>query len=160
MKKTLFIPAVANLIPSPPPPRKYNYTVADLIVKTTGTVAMRTVEYVTFRSAKYKYDRLGRITLEVITVTRIPGENQRLHKMQWYSRDPHYSGKLSNCKTIMFSCDCLHFKFVYEYAFWSRGISEIKYSNGGYPLVTNPRRRIALCKHGLRSGLNIITKKL
>ncbi len=106
MVKTTF-GAVKSLIPSPPPPRRYNFSVADLLVKTVGTIAMKTVEHVSFRSARYKYDRLGRITLDIVTVTRIPGENQRLHKMQYYSRDPHYSGKLSKCKTIMFSCDCV-----------------------------------------------------
>ena len=100
MSETLQKPIIAN-------PRKQSFKVADLLAKTAGDIAMVTVQHVSFRSARYYYDRLGRITLECVTVTRIPGENQRLHKMQWYARDQNYSGKLSQCPSIMASCDCV-----------------------------------------------------
>ncbi len=152
--------AVPTLKPSPMAPRKYNFKIGDLLVKTAGTIAMKTVEHVSFRSAKYKYDRLGRIMLDVVTVTRIPGENQRLHRMQWYARDHNYSGPLYKCPAIMFSCDCKYWLYFCEYAWWSKGLAEIIYSNGEYPVTTNPGRRIYCCKHGLRSGLTMISKRL
>lgn len=41
--------------------------------------------------------------------------------------------------------NCEDWKYRLEVAFWMRGLAEIKYSNGAYPLHTNPRLKIRPC---------------
>jgi hypothetical protein len=145
-------------INSPRSPRYYKYTIADVLAKTVGTVAMRTVKDVYYVSSKYGYDRRGHITLFGRTITR-DDEGNRPHKAQFYAQDPNYSGRLYNCKAIMASCDCLYWLYFCEYAWWSKGLAEIRYSNGAYPNITNPKRHIFCCKHLLRLGLVTVSKK-
>jgi hypothetical protein len=145
-------------INSPKSPRYYKYSIADVLAKTVGTVAMTTVRDVYFTSAKYGYDRKGRITLYGKTLT-VDEDGRRKHTPQFFAQDPHYSGRLYNCKAIMASCDCLFFLYFCEVAWWSKGLSEIRYSNGALPEITNPKLRIFCCKHLLRLGLTTVSKK-
>jgi hypothetical protein len=160
MPSSSYAPALKEPVDSQSSPRNLKYGIKDLIRFTRGTVAMKTVEHVTFRSAQYKYDRIGRIAFECITATNEPGQRQRLHRMRFYAQDPFYSGRICDAPAVMATCDCLYWLYRCEYAWWSKGLGEIIYSNGAYPLVTNPLRRIYMCKHLLRSGSTAITKKL
>lgn len=48
---------------------------------------------------------------------------------------------------IKVECDCEWFLYVCEVALNSYGAAEIKYSNGKWPVITNPRGIPLLCKH-------------
>lgn len=91
---------------SPKSPRNYKYSIADMLVKTTGNIAMVTVKQVTFIKAKYGYTRRGHLALYCQTLTS-DEEGKRRHNMWWAAKDPHYSGRLWNCKSIMAGCDCV-----------------------------------------------------
>ena len=45
------------------------------------------------------------------------------------------------------SCECGDFWCHWEYALNKRGASDIQYSNGEPPVVTNPRNIAGVCKH-------------
>lgn len=48
---------------------------------------------------------------------------------------------------IKISCDCEFHTFWCEYALTTKGASWIKFSNGEFPVVRNPRNRPFACKH-------------
>lgn len=48
---------------------------------------------------------------------------------------------------VWVKCSCPYFLFNCEYALAKHGSSEIDYSNGKPPVVTNPRMIPMLCKH-------------
>lgn len=52
--------------------------------------------------------------------------------------------------TIVLSCSCPDFKYRHEVALYMKGGSQITYSNGRRPKITNPRLRRTCCKHCLR----------
>lgn len=51
---------------------------------------------------------------------------------------------------VILSCSCDDFKYRHEVALHKKGASEIEYSNGQAPIVTNPREHWTCCKHCLR----------
>lgn len=57
-----------------------------------------------------------------------------------------------NVKT---SCSCYDYQFRWEWALWNRGASDIEYSNGDSPDITNPTYKYACCKHLYKLYLQI-----
>ena len=45
------------------------------------------------------------------------------------------------------SCSCDDFKYTWETVLHNRGASELEYSNGMAPNITNPLYRVGCCKH-------------
>jgi hypothetical protein len=147
-----------NLYNEKTPRRATKYTIADLIAKTYGTVAAANCPDVSFVKSKYGYTRHGHLALFVQTLTS-DHEGRRKHNMIWYVKNPHYSGRIYKCDSVMVTCDCKDFLYRLEYALWYKGLASIKHSNGAFPIIRNPRLRIRLCKHLLRSGLVIMRRK-
>ena len=50
-------------------------------------------------------------------------------------------------KNVKISCSCDDFKFRMEWALWRKGASDIMFSNGDPPDVTNPAQIGGACKH-------------
>lgn len=55
-----------------------------------------------------------------------------------------FVNKKLDCKV---SCSCADNMFRWEVANWYKNASEIEYSNGERPRITNPRLNPGLCKH-------------
>lgn len=49
-----------------------------------------------------------------------------------------------NCRV---ACSCEDFKFREEVALWTRNAANIEYSNGAFPVITNPQLKPYVCKH-------------
>ncbi len=70
----------------------------------------------------------------------------RPHKFQILGMNKSDS-KISTQKRIKISCDCEFFMYYSEYALWTWGAANIRYSNGQPAVVRNPGNHPVLCKH-------------
>ncbi len=94
------------------------------------------------------------------TLTRMPGEKPRVHVQRIYAADPNWKGPLSQCPAIKIACTCGNYLFEWEVANAYRGASDIIYSNGNFPIETNPSLRPGVCKHVLKCLLFILQNNL
>lgn len=94
-----------------------------------------------------------------VTTTTVDGKKRaRRYKCIVVAKDE--AARVHRSKEVFVMCTCDRQKFYYEYALTQRGASEIKYSNGEYPAITNPRLYPSACKHLLRAMHTIKTKNL
>lgn len=98
---------------------------------------------------------LGPASYLFTTITRIPGDFSRKHKV--WIRDQDERDVMSS-KRIFISCDCDRFQYVWEYANFKKGSSTIRFGNGEPPVEKNPRLHAAACKHIYRC-LNTLAKQ-
>lgn len=63
-------------------------------------------------------------------------------------------------RKVFVSCNCDRFLYYYEYALTQHGASEIKYSNGRFPVEKNPTLIPSACKHILCAMHEIVQNKL
>lgn len=69
--------------------------------------------------------------------------------------------KFSDIKVpVVVSCNCENYMFTWEVANNKKGSSEIEFSNGELPLMTNPSLVPGLCRHLVCLGNRIINKGL
>lgn len=90
-----------------------------------------------------KVDSKGREYL-VFNVKSDPTTEDKRHKGYIKFLDIGVTQHKSN---IECSCDCKDFKYRWEVSNKMIGASVIKYSNGAFPVVTNPAMLPSLCKH-------------
>lgn len=94
------------------------------------------------------------------TLTHIPDQRPRTHKQIIYAADPIWLAELSRCPALKISCDCERHKFVWEYALWKRGASDIVYCNGRPPQATNPSLLPGACKHLFKALFRLKSDRL
>jgi hypothetical protein len=105
---------------------------------------------VTLKKARKRKDADGDPYQEVTAICRgatIP----RNVTMKIYGRGDKNS-------KIWASCDCEWFLYYCEVALTKRGSSEVIYSNGKDPKITNPRKLSVACKHILSCILHGLHK--
>lgn len=116
---------------------------AKQILKATPTYIKYNGGFVT--PTKIKFDPQTK-TYICETVTKVLGEPERKHKQ---SIQVVKGEKLSDRGAfIKISCDCDFHCYTCEVALNRWGASDIVYSNGEHPFVTNPRLVPSTCKHG------------
>lgn len=98
--------------------------------------------------------------LKFTTITREPNQKPRVHVQRIYATDPNYTGPLYLCPSIRVACDCGNNLFQWEIANAYHGVSDVIYSNGDFPIVTNPSLRPGCCKHILKCLLFMVYSKL
>ena len=91
-----------------------------------------------------------------IYVELFPHEHQVVRDPDGKGAQPRVFDKPSLDLPCFIFCSCPYFLFTLEFALWKSGNSEIKYSNGKPPRVTNPTFSVWLCKHLFASGPPII----
>ena len=84
----------------------------------------------------------------VTTVTKIPGERARLHRLA-ITVPKGYIGKFSKCPEVQIDCDCMRHLFVWNWALLKKNAATKDYTNGMPPDITNPGYVPGCCKHGL-----------
>lgn len=131
-------------------------TAIQLIKKVAKTQLLNS-QYV---SIKNIYRSKSKPLIKMQTLTKIPGERPRVHVQRIYAADINYKGPLSECPAIKIACDCGNNLFQYEVANSYRGCSDIVYSNGDFPIETNPGLRPGCCKHVLKDLLFIVANHL
>lgn len=52
-----------------------------------------------------------------------------------------------NKLNVTVACSCGDHLYRHEVALWSKGAADIIYSNGDFPVITNPELQIRMCKH-------------
>jgi len=127
-----------------------------LLLKKVWAVQLKTSKYVNIA----KVDIVSNREINFVTVTRIPGEAPRLHRVRVYSSDPNYPDRLVDCKSVRYECDCADHKYRKEVADSLHYISDIKYSNGNMPLETNPGMVPGICKHAFKALMYIYQHRL
>jgi hypothetical protein len=79
------------------------------------------------------------------------------HKFEIIGTDPGQP-YMSKQKRIKVSCSCEFFMYRCEYALWTWGAANIKYSNGMPAKVTNPSNFPLVCKH-IQSVMTLIKSR-
>lgn len=127
------------------------------LIKKVAKTQLNNSKYVQIKSVKKsKTKPLVKFT----TITKEPGEQPRTHIQRIYATDPNYQGPLYLCPSIRVTCSCGNFLFQWEVSNAYRGISDIVYSNGDFPIVTNPNLKPGVCKHLLKCLMFLIYAKL
>lgn len=70
----------------------------------------------------------------------------RVHKFQVIGLNKEKS-RITSQKKIKVSCSCEFFTFYSEYALWTWGAANIRFSNGDPAVVRNPGNHPIVCKH-------------
>lgn len=132
-------------------------TNATKLIKKVAKTQLLTSNYVKLRSVqRHKTKPLVKFT----TVTQEPGQKPRIHVQRIYAADENYKGPLYLCPKIKVACDCSNYLFQWETANSTRGVSDIIYSNGDMPIVTNPGLKPGVCKHILKCLMFIVYAKI
>jgi hypothetical protein len=106
-------------------------------------------ELVEFQNVKPRTFRTGAKGLITSTLTDLPQYNTVHRWEQVFRCTPvDYTGKISDCPSIVFNCNCPRFTFVWNWALWSKNASVLNATNQP-PDITNPRRLLGTCKHGI-----------
>ena len=82
----------------------------------------------------------------VYTITKIPGERARTHKVL-INMAPGFTGTFSRCPSVRVDCDCARHKFVWNYALQEYDAAIRERTNGQPPVITNPTEEPGACKH-------------
>lgn len=98
--------------------------------------------------------------IKIWTVTRDPKQTPREHIQRIYAADQSYKGPLYLCPAVKVTCDCGNNLFQWEISNAYHGISDVIYSNGDFPIQTNPGLQPGVCKHILKALLFIVANKL
>jgi len=138
-------------------PQKGKGLTAVQLIKKVAKTQLANSSYVQIKSVqKHKTKPLIKFT----TITREPGQQPRMHTQRIYASDPNYVGPLYLCPSIRIACDCGNNLFQWEVANVYRGVSDVIYSNGDFPIVTNPGLRPGCCKHILKCLLFMVYAKI
>ena len=132
------------LRPKPLKPKK-GFDLLTILGKTRGAIIENAkrdkVKIVAVRVSKAG----NKLFSKSLTYDRTKGKIQiRPHK-HWIEQDE--GGKFTKASKLKLSCDCEHWMFTYEYAMTHHNASWIKFSNGEFPILKNPRLQPGLCKH-------------
>lgn len=104
--------------------------------------------------AKFKLGSKGLVTYT--KTTTVPSANDHVYtpphvyKQVWRCTPADYKGKIVDCPGIVFNCECARFNFTWNWVLWAKYGSILTCLNEP-PNITNPRRLIGLCKHGIES---------
>ena len=98
--------------------------------------------------------------IKFTTITQEPNQKPRKHVQRIYAADQNYKGPLYLCPRLKVTCDCGNNLFQWEVANAYRGASDIIYSNGDYPIDTNPSLRPGCCKHLLKCLMFMVLNRL
>ncbi|QDH83440.1 hypothetical protein [Achromobacter phage Motura] len=130
------------------------------IIKRTTKDRIASAKYVKILKTKSGYDQLGR--------GYIAAQTMSTHEFdystgKWYpaKNKPMYLTKavfFDNKLHCLVSCSCPDFPYRWEYALTAKDASEIEYSDGSAPNITNPTLRPGACKHLVRLYLRIQNK--
>jgi len=145
-----------RVLAAPLPNYKFKGFPITLLLKKVWATQLRTSKFVNIA----KVDIVNNHEINFTTVTREPGGKPRLHRLRVYSSDPNYEGRLVDCKSVRYECDCEDHKYRKEVADTMNNISNIKYSNGNMPLQTNPSLIPGICKHAFKAMMYIYQHKL
>lgn len=117
-----------------------------LLLNSSRMVDMHNSMYVKPFKVEKLRDLQGRTVFRAYTHTNDPRfPPERDHSPTIRPKDVNYKGKISNCPSVVLSCTCYRWVFLWEYADALRGDGLIWYGNGEPPLVTNPSYYPALC---------------
>jgi hypothetical protein len=102
-----------------------------------------------------------RPVLRCETITEKPNTPpERGHYCSIMPVDPNYKGKISECRALIFGCNCHRWLYVWEYAMWYIGAALLIRSNGEYPEQTNSLLRSGGCKHLIVGAEAIQSRRL
>ena len=106
-------------------------------------------EHVKLGSLSKKTFKNGSIGIVGSTLTDLPQYNT-IHKYQQVLRctPASYGGKISDCEGVVFNCTCPRFLYTWNWALWAKSASVLNATNDP-PDITNPRRLLGTCKHGI-----------
>ena len=115
-------------------------------------------EHVELRSINKKQFKNGSIGVITTTLTDLPNYAQP-HKWEQVIRctPASYRGRVSECENIVFNCSCPRFTYTWNWVLWAKSASVLNATNEP-PDITNPRKLIGTCKHGIIS-LQAIRKR-
>lgn len=148
MKKAKVVAAKTGQLHRPKAVKpKKGLTLDQLILATPNRVASYSKrDRVTLVSLKVSKDK-NRIVSKTLTydITKSGPPQVRPHKHWFEKREdvPFYKAK-----KVKFNCDCEFYKFHCEYANNHHDAADIRFCNGEYPIITNPRLQPRMCKHG------------
>ena len=127
------------------------------LIRKTAKTQINNSKYVTIRTVqRHKTKPLVKFT----TITKEPGQQARIHTQRIYATDPNYQGPLYLCPNIRVSCTCGDHLFRAEVALSYRGSADIIFSNGDFPIETNPTLKPQVCKHVLKCLLFMVWAKI
>lgn len=127
------------------------------LVKKTAKLQIKNSKYVSITSVKRNTKKP---LIKFTTVTKEPGQQPRTHVQRIYATDPNYKGPLYLCSSIRVTCSCGDHLFRAEVALSYRNAADIIYSNGNFPIETNPTLKPQVCKHILKCLLFMIWAKI
>ncbi len=59
---------------------------------------------------------------------------------------------------VIVSCSCPDFMYRWEVALAVKNAAKVKYSNGAYPKITNPKGKTSICKHLVAIAEDVLIK--
>lgn len=126
-------------------------------IKKVAKTQLKNSKYVAIKSVQiHKTKPLIKFT----TVTREPGQDPRIHVQRIYAADSNYKGRLCECPALKIACDCGNALFMWEVSDALKGAADIIYSNGAFPIITNPSLRPGCCKHIFKDLMFMVINKL
>lgn len=137
------------------------YTAEKLLSRSRGSADRKWAAWVSVVRVKkfFKPGEPRQYRFELIT-THPDTPPNRAHHCSIWARNSNYTGPLHLAPAIKISCDCLRWVYHYEYAAWYRGVSDLLYCNGEFPVITNPGLRVNGCKHCIQALNSLIVNKL
>lgn len=133
-------------------------TIIDLLKK-IGKTQLQNSKYVRIKKVEFNKTRnLYKFTTETYDPVK---KETRIHVQRIYPRNPYYTGKLSEARDgVKITCNCGFHLFYSEVALFNHAASDIIYSNGDYPIDTNPNLKPWGCKHCFKDLLFLVQKGL
>lgn len=116
-----------------------------LLLKKQPKYLLNSAEDVVIRSYK-KAKTKGGMPAIIGTARDLKTKPMVIHRFQVIGLDKEKQ-RISTQKRIKISCDCGWFTFYSEYALWTWGAANIRYSNGQPAVVRNPGNHPIACKH-------------
>lgn len=124
-----------------------------------GTKDREMAQWVRVRKIERLRDKTGRRVLRCTTITEKPNTPpERGHFCSFRPVDPGYSGKISECRAVVYACNCHRWMYVWEFAMWYHAAAQLLRSNGEYPQETNPMLRQGGCKHLIVGAREVIRR--
>lgn len=127
------------------------------LIKKIAKTQLKNSRYVKIKSVQINKNKP---LIKFTTVTYEPGQEPRTHVQRIYAADQTYKGPLYLCPAIKCACSCGNWLFQWETAGAYRGYSDIIYSNGDYPIETNPNLKPGVCKHLFKCLMYMVINKL
>jgi hypothetical protein len=128
-------------------PKPKGMTCDELLLSATPNVKAKAKEdQVTVTSLVKRNNFIYSTTLTYDNSKSPPQVRKHKQYIQYFDLEKD-GGKPFSKSKIKVSCTCDFHKYYLEYALTKEGASWIKFSNGEFPIVRNPKLKKTICKH-------------